>query len=100
MDFVDKLLDLRNFYLENQKWCINNEIMWLNEHYEDIKSLRQYLAPTLPMGQVFQLSDQAVQELAEIRGNYLFSQFQGLDRQKIETKPLKAIVQELKYLGR
>lgn len=99
LDFVDKVLDLRNFYLENQKQHINHEIVWLNENYEDIQSLRQYLSSFMPTEQVLQFSDKTVQELTEIRGNYLFSQFCGLDQQKVETKPLKIIVQELKNLG-
>ena len=99
LDFVDKVLDLRNFYLENQKQHINHEIVWLNENYEDIQSLRQYLSSFLPTEQVLQFSDKTVQELAEIRGNYLFSQFCVLNNQKIKTQPLKIIVQELKCLG-
>lgn len=100
LDFVDKILELRNFYLENQKYHIRNEIIWLNEHYEDIQSLRQHLLSCFPEEQVLQLNDKAVQELAEFRGNYLFSQFCGLDRQKIETRPLKIIAQELKSFGK
>lgn len=99
LDFVDKIMNLRNFYLENQKRNISNEIIWLDEHYEDIQSLRQYLSSFLRMERVVRLSDKAVQDLAEIRVNYLFSQFQGLDHQEVETKPLKIIVQELKCLG-
>lgn len=99
LDFVDKMMDLRNLYLENQKHIISSEIIWLDEHYEDIQSLRQYFLSSLRMKGVAQLSDKAIQDLAEIRVNYLFSQFRGMDQQKVETRPLKIIVQELKYFG-
>lgn len=99
LDLFDKIMDLRNFYLENQKRHISSEIFWLDEHYEDIQSLRQYLLSFLRMERVGQLDDKDIQGLVEIRVNYLFSQFCGLEQQKVETKPLKIIVQELKHLG-
>lgn len=64
LDFVDKMMDLRNLYLESQKCIISSEIVWLDEHYEDIQSLRQYFLVSLRMERAARLSDKAIQDLA------------------------------------
>ena len=99
LDFLDKILDLRNYYIESQKQNIMNEIEWLETNIENIAILRSYFINTLHMGQAMQLNDNAIQQLAEIRGNNLYSYLCGMSQQKVETKPLKFIVQELKHFG-
>ena len=45
------------------------------------------------------LNKDDIQQVAEMRGNNLYALLHEMDRQKTETKPLKVIVQELKYFG-
>ena len=45
------------------------------------------------------LNKNDIQQVAEMRGNNLYALLHEMDRQKTETKPLKVIVQELKYFG-
>lgn len=99
LDVLDKVLDLRNEYIESQKQNIVNEIKWLEANTENIENLRSYFINTLYMRQAIQYDDSAIQQLAEIRGNYLYSCLCGISQQKVETRPLKCIVQGLKCFG-
>lgn len=99
IDFMDKILDLRNYYIDYQRQRVVNEIKWLEANNNNIDSLRSYFMNVLNMRQVKQFSDDDIQQLAEIRGNNLYSDLRGMSQQKIETKPLKILVQELKYFG-
>ena len=99
LDFFDKMLDLRNNYIENQKQCIENEIRWLENNIENTDNLRFYFANSLHMEWAMKLNKNDIQQVAEMRGNNLYALLHEMDRQKTETKPLKVIVQELKYLG-
>ena len=49
LDFFDKMLDLRNNYIENQKQCIENEIRWLENNIENTDNLRFYFTNSLHM---------------------------------------------------
>lgn len=100
LDFLDKSMDLYNDYIEYQKRSIINEIKWLEENVGNTNELRSFFSRFLHMERVLQLSDKALQELAEIRGNHLYSQLQGLENQKVNNRPLKIIVQELKFFGK
>lgn len=99
IDFIDKVLDLRNYYIESQKQNIANEIEWLETNIENTANLRSYFINTLHMGQAIHFSDEDIKQLAEIRGNNLYLYLCGISQQKVETKPLKFIVQELKHFG-
>ena len=99
LDFLDKVMDLRNFYIESQRHTIINEIMWLNENVDKFDNLRVYFTNTLGMENVLRISNKELMELAEIRGNYLYSQLCSLEQRKVDNKPLKVIVQELKCFG-
>lgn len=100
LDFLDKSMDLYNDYIDNQKRCIINEIKWLEENVGKPHELRSFFFRFLHTERVLQFSEKALQELAEIRGNHLYSQLQGLEKQKINNRPLKIIVQELKFFGK
>ena len=91
------MLDLRNNYIENQKQCIENEIRWLENNIENTDNLRFYFANSLHMEWAMKLNKNDIQQVAEMRGNNLYALLHEMDRQKTETKPLKVIVQELKY---
>lgn len=99
LDGVDKVMDLRNYYIANQKRVISQELRWLADNENKPENLQQYLANFLCKERIMQIGDEGLHQLAEIRGNYLYSQFCELEQQKIDNRPLKLIVQELKCLG-
>ena len=99
LDGVDKVMDLRNYFIDNQKQAISQEIRWLADNENKPENLRQYFAHFLREERIMQIGDDGLNQLAEVRGNCLYSQFCGLEQRKINNKPLKFIVQELKCLG-
>lgn len=99
LDYIEKVFDLRNFFLDCQKQTIIRDIMWLENNSTNFEALKGYFAGLLKVERVLQLDFKSLQELAEIRGNFLYSQLRGLEHQKTETTPLKIIVQELKAMG-
>lgn len=99
LDRVDKAMDLRNYYIDNQKQAISQEIRWLADNENKPKNLRLYFANFLCKEEIIRIGDRGLSHLAGIRGNYLYSQFRRLEQQKINSRPLKFIVQELKCLG-
>lgn len=100
LDFLDKILDLRNQEIENQKQKIINEINWLDENAEDFQALKVYFAKIYRPEIVVQLNERQLQELTQIRANDLYSYLQRLNNQKTNNLPLKVIVQELKFFGK
>lgn len=100
LDFLDKILDLRNQEIENQKQKIINEINWLAEKAEDFQALKIYFAKIYRPEVVLQLNDGQLQKLVQIRANDLYSYLQRLSNQKTNNLPLKVIVQELKVFGK
>lgn len=99
LDGIDKVMDLRNYYIDNQKRVISQELRWLADNENKPENLRQYFTNFLREERIMQIGDEGLNQLAEIRGNYLYLQFCGLEQRKINNKPLKLIVQELKCLG-
>lgn len=99
LDRVDKAMDLKNYYIDNQKRAISQEINWLADNENKSENLRLYFANFLCKEEIIRIGDSGLSQLAEIRGNYLFSQFCRLEQQKIDNGPLKFIVWELKYFG-
>ena len=99
LDRADKAMDLRNYFIDNQKRAISQEIHWLADNENKPKNLRLYFANFLCKEKIIQIGDRGLSQLAEIRGNYLYTQFRRLEQQKIDNGPLKFIVQELKCFG-
>ena len=99
LDFTDKVVEMHNYYIEEQKQKIIAEIKWLQDNEEDTGALRSYLTTRYNPYLVLNLDDNDLHQLAEIHGNTLNTQLFQLCRQQTDTKPLKIIVQELKLLG-
>ena len=100
LDFFEKILDLRNQEIENQKRSIVNDINWLAENAENYQALKTHFVKIYRPEIVLQLNDGQLQELTQIRANDLYSYLQRLNSQKTNNLPLKVIVQELKYFGK
>lgn len=100
IDAVDKAIELRNFYIEFQKKSIANEIKWLEENEKNYMSLRQYFKTFYSAEKINGLTDEKIDSMVQMRGNVLFSQWNNLNEYKINTLPLKVIVQELKLFGK
>ena len=99
LDRIDKAMDLRNYYIDNQKHAISQEIHWLADNENNPKNLRLYCANFLCKERIIRIGDKGLSQLAEIRGNNLCSQFRRLEQQKMDNRPLKFIVWELKGFG-
>lgn len=95
----EKLAELYNLYLDNQKRSIINEIMAINKMIANTEELRKYITTFLGSVRGQELNDSAIKSLAEIRANYLYNNLLGLGN-RIETLPLKIIVQYLKFIGK
>lgn len=74
LDTLEKILEIRNFYIDNQKQNISDEIMWMYQNENNISELRKYLA------------------------NYLYTSMKNMGC-KVNTIPLKVIVESLKISG-
>jgi hypothetical protein len=98
LDFVDKGMDLYNFYVAEQRRSIANEIIWIDNNKTNVENLRVYLSHFLGEKRISQLNDSSIVEIAVYRANYLYSQFQN-SITEIDTKDLKLIVQILKSQG-
>jgi hypothetical protein len=98
LDLLDKGIELYNYYVEDQRRSITDELMWLADNSGNTDKLRVYLSQFLSEGRVLQFTDKDVGELAQIRGNHLYAQLKGLGC-KIDTMPLKVIAQCLKNNG-
>ncbi|MCH5251060.1 MAG: hypothetical protein J1E98_14070 [Lachnospiraceae bacterium] len=99
LDRVDKAMDLRNYFIDNQKQIISQEIQWLADNENKPENLRLYFANFLCEEEIIRIGDKGLSQLAAIRGNYLYSQFRRLEQQKMNNSPLKFIVWELKCFG-
>ena len=99
LDRVDKAIDLRNYYIDNRKQAISQEIHWLADNENNPKNLRLYFAHFLCKERIIRIGDRGLSQLAEIRGSYLSSQFRRLEQQKMDNRPLKFIMWELKCFG-
>lgn len=107
-DAMDKATDLRNIIVDMQKQKLIDEITWLYQNYDNIDALCAYwlncanfnnIAANLSYAQQFKsYSVEKIHSLIELRANFLYGQLQGLDYSKIDTKPLKLIIHELKAL--
>jgi hypothetical protein len=98
MDLLDKGIELYNYYVGDQRRSITDEIMWLVDNSENTDKLRAYFSQFLSKERLQHFTDKDIEELAQIRGNHLYAQLKGLGC-KIDTVPLKVIVQCLKNSG-
>ena len=92
-DLTDKVMEVYNCYIEDQKQRLIAEIKWLGENEENIDVLRSYLATQYNQYIVLQLDDTNLRQLAEIHGNTLNAHLHQLCQQKTDTRPLKVILQ-------
>ena len=109
IDAFNKTSDFKNLVIDLQKCKIINEIDWLYRNYDDIDAISAYwlnladfnnTAANLSYRQQFRTySVEKIHNLVELRANFLYSQLTNLDNCKIDNKPLKVIVEELKALG-
>lgn len=105
-DLLDKSAEFYNFFIDMDNQCIQQEINWLNDNYENIYALRAYFLrfanPRYFVGYMNylnylnSLSDSDIQSAAENRANVLYAQMRYNEQRKIENKPLKMIAEELK----
>lgn len=105
---TDKVSDLNNFFIDFQKRKIINEINWLYQNYDDMNAISAYwlnlanfnnTAANLLYRQQFRsYSVEKMHHLVELRANFLYGQLKNLDNYKIDNKPLKVIIQELKKI--
>ena len=100
MDTVDKVCEVYNAYLDDLQQQIKNEITWLCQNENEPSELRKYAVKTYNKKLVPFLTDDQIYSLIEIRVNELYSRFQGIDKNKTNTLPIKVIAQELKLFGR
>ena len=63
----------------------------------NVNELRRYFVKFLGRERVLQLSDTAINDLLTIRANDLYLHYQELSRHRINTIPLKIIIQGLKF---
>ena len=106
MDFIDKGIEVHNFFMEMEKQRIINEIQWINLNFNNISNLRNYFLSLAKFNNNFQVAQYAnqlnlysadkIQNMALYRANFLYSSLQRCDNNKIDNKPLKWIVQTLK----
>ena len=106
LDAFDKALDVRNLWIDMQKQYIINEILWIDANYENTNSLRKHLLKCAGFNnrdanisyakQLCSYSDKQIQEMVETRANVLYYGILRMESNKIDSKPLKLIVQELR----
>lgn len=103
LDMFDKSADINNFFIDLQKQNIINEMNWLNQNYYNELALKQHFFTVYnDMRNVLQIpiySLKQLQNLAEFRANYLYNCLNNSNSQKIDTKPLKAIIEMLRLSG-
>lgn len=97
LDCVDKTIEMRNYYVQTEMDKIKNEIQFLDSNSNNVNELRYYFVKFLGKERVLQLSDTAINDLLTIRANDLYLHYQELSRHRINTIPLKIIIQGLKF---
>lgn len=110
LDAFDKTADIINIWTDFRRQGIIDEILWLDQNYENIDALRGYILKHVDFKnkianedyarKVLGYSDTKIQQLAELWANRLYAELRNVQSGKIENKPLKIIVHELKAQGR
>lgn len=110
LDAFDKTFDIANFWADFRKKKIIDEILWIDQNFENIDTLRRHILSLVAFNdqkanesyarKVLGYSDTRVQDIAELRAKFLYAEFRNVQNGKIENIPLKIIIQELKARGR
>lgn len=87
-----------------------DKILWIDTNYENIDALRNYLLKCINFNntvasieyanQFRSYTDRQVQNLAKERANILHKRMWAKENCKIENKPIKLIIQELKTFNK
>lgn len=109
-DALDKTADIINLWTDFRRQKIIGEILWLDQNYENIDALRGYILNRIDFKnkmanedyarKVLGYSDMKIQRLAELWANRLYAELRNVQSGRIENKPLKIIVRELKLQGK
>ena len=110
LDAFDKTADIINIWTDFRRQGIIDEILWLDQNYENIDALRGYILKHVDFKnkianedyarKVLGYSDTKIQQFAEFWANCLYAELRNVQSGKIDNKPLKIIVHELKARGR
>ena len=110
LDALDKTADIINLLTDFRSQEIIDEILWLDQNYENIDALRGYILNHVDFKnkianedyarKVLGYSDMKIQQLAELWANRLYAELRNVQSGKIKNKPLKIIVHELKERGK
>ena len=110
LDALDKTIDIANLRADVSGQRIIDDILWLDQNYENIDALRGYILNRVDFKneianmdyarKVLGYSDTKIQRLAELWANRLYAELRNVQSGKIENKPLKIIVHELKARGK
>ena len=110
LDAFDKTIDIANLQADVSGQRIIDDILWLDQNYENIDALRGYILNRVDFKnkianedyarKVLGYSDTKIQRLAELWANRLYAELRHVQSGKIKNKPLKIIVHELKVQGR
>ena len=109
LDAVDRVCDIKNFRADICSRDIIDEILWIDQNFENIDALRKHIlkcanfkckkANEQYAREVLDYPDKRVQDVAELRAMFLYLQLRNIQSGKIDNRPLKIIVQELKLWG-
>ena len=110
LDAFDKTADIINLWTDFRRQEIIDEILWLDQNHDNIDALRGYILNHIDFKneianmdyarKVLGYSDTKIQRLAELWANCLYAELLNVQSGRIENKPLKIIVHELKTQGR
>ena len=110
LDAFDKTADIINLWTYFRRQEIIDDILWLDQNYENIDALRGYILKRVDFKnkianedyarKVLGYSDIKIQRLAELWANRLYAELLNVQNGRIENKPLKIIAHELKAQGR
>ena len=110
LDTLDKAADIGNFWLDIRRQILIDEIQWIDANYENTASLRKYLLECAGFDNVVanisyakrlnSYSDKQIQKIVAARANVLYQRILRIENNKVDNKPLKLIVQELKLSNR
>lgn len=105
-DALDKTLEIRNWTIDVQVQNLIDEILWIDANYDNIDALRNYLLKCANFNnavanveyahQLNSYTDSYIQNLVEERANILYGRILTTKNSKLDNKPIKLIVQELK----
>lgn len=106
LDLLDKSAEWHNFFIDMNNNSIAQEINWLNDNYNNIRLLKSYFLRFVDprnfncyikyVDYLNSLSDAEVQSAAQDRANVLYAHMKYNEQRKIDNKPLKLIVEEMK----